>query len=367
VLEAADVFSYLFTLNLKIMSLKKLFGLVFLPFLLASINLGEAIQPAFADKEDGAIYEDKLTTGDGLRWGGPSLPYRKAVDIKDSLVNLTLGKVTADRSSEGGEGTKLSDLLFGPYNSPTQGRTVVISLWGSKLEGCFLEMVVQHVPMGDRIDTESIFPKLLEMGIGSQLIELPPQSSVKPKVFSQEYSYTVGSEATKRLISGTWYMTRTLFLVDAGIADILRNAPPAEVRARLTMQNGSKILVPIKKETVASWKKAYSFNPTCQNPEIAARQRELANKPLLRAFNEYTGTPSQDAAFYWLEKQIQPVTLIEFAKRWRGETASGKRQPLRLANAGKFYKHLPNQDEALEWLQSQLTPTASSLFAKKWK
>jgi hypothetical protein len=347
------------------MSLRKVFGLCLFSFLLTSINLSGGIQPAIAGKEDGAIYEDKLTTGDGLRWGGPSLPYRKAVDIKDSLVNLTLGKVTADRSSEGG-GKMLSELLFGPYESPTQGKTVVISLWGSKLEGCFLEMVVQHVPMGDRIDAESIFPKLLEMGIGSQLIELPPQSNVKPKVFSQEYSYTVGSEATKRSISGTWYMSRTLFLVDAGIADILRNAPPGEVRVRLTMQNGSKILVPIKKETVASWKQAYSFNPTCQNPEIAARQRELANKPLLKAFSEYTGTPAQDAAFNWLEKQIQPATLLEFAKRWRGGAAPGKNQSIRLVSAGKFYKHLPNQEEALEWLQGQLTPTASALFAKKW-
>jgi hypothetical protein len=344
---------------------KKLFSLGLFSLLIASIHLTGGTQPAIAGKEDGAIYEDKLTTGDGLRWGGPSLPYRKAVDIKDSLVNLTLGKVTADRSSEGGS-TLVSELLFGPYYSPTKGKTVVISLWGSKLEGCFLEMIVQHVPMGDTIDAESISPKLLEMGIGSQLIELPPQSNAKPKIFNQDYSYVVSSGSTQQEISGTWYMSRTLFLVDSGIADILRNAPPGEVRARLTMQNGSKTLVPIKKETVNSWKQAYSFNPTCQNPEIAARQRELANKPLVKAFSEYTGTAAQDAAFNWLQKQIQPATLIEFARRWRGEAASAQKRSIQLTDAGKFYKQLPNQAEAIEWLQSQLTPTASSLFAKKW-
>jgi hypothetical protein len=322
-----------------------------------------AIKPAIAEKKDEAVYEDNLNTTDGLKWGGPKLPYRKVVDIRDSLVSTPLGKVTADRHGTGAT-INLWDSISGTFSYPVPGRSVYISLWGSKLEGCFAEIVLQSASNTNSLEENALIPKLLEIGIGSQLLELPPQAGSQPKVLNQNYIY-YGADL-KTPSNGIWYMTRNTFVVDASIANILRSAPATEARARLTLADGQKVLIPISKATVASWKDAYGFNPTCQNPTVAARQQQLANKPLLKAFSEYTGTPAQDAAFDWLEKQIQPATLLEFAKRWRGGVASGKSQSIRLVSAGKFYKHLPSQEEALEWLQGQLTPTASALFAKKW-
>lgn len=236
----------------------------------SSVSLGLAlaisslsIDVALADKDD-AIYEDNLTTTQGLQWGGKELPFKKTVDIRESLVETPLGKVTADRHIMGSD---LDGSIFGRSSRPAPGRSAFISLWGSKIEGCFVEMIIQHAPAEGRADPTAIVPTLLELGIGSQLIELPPQSAAQPKIFSQDYSYT--SFFGKNTTSGTWYMTRNIFVVDSGIASILSQAPIKETRARLTLSNGNKILIPIDKKTVSSWKTAYSYNPSCKDPNTA--------------------------------------------------------------------------------------------------
>lgn len=222
------------------------------------------VDAALAD-DDNAIYEDNLTTTQGLQWGGKKLPFKKTVDIRESLVNTPLGKVTADRHIFGKD---LDGSIFGRSSRPAPGRSAFISLWGSKIEGCFVEMIIQHAPAEGKADPTAIVPKLLEVGIGSQLVELPPQSEAQPKIFSQDYSYT--SFFGKNKTSGTWYMTRNIFLVDAGIAKILSQAPDKDTRARLTLSNGNKVLIPIHKKTVKSWKTAYSYNPACKSPDAAA-------------------------------------------------------------------------------------------------
>ena len=40
---------------------------------------------------------------------------------------------------------------------------------------------------------------------------------------------------------------------------------------------------------------------------------------------------------------------------------------INLVDAAKYYKELPHQQEALEWLQSQLTPEQLNEFAKKYR
>lgn len=234
----------------------------------AAISLTLTVSPlttdaAWAGKDD-AIYEDNLTTTQGLQWGGKKLPFKKTVDIRESLVDTPLGKVTADRHLVGND---LDGSIFGRSRKPAPGRSAFISLWGSKIEGCFVEMIIQHAPAQGRVDPTAIVPTLLELGIGGQLVELPPQSASQPKVFSQDYTNTsfFGNKTT----SGTWYMTRNIFVVDSGIASLLSQAPLKETRARLTLSNGSKILIPIDKKTVSNWKTAYSYNPACQDPNAA--------------------------------------------------------------------------------------------------
>ncbi|MGB8702039.1 MAG: hypothetical protein WCD18_21695, partial [Thermosynechococcaceae cyanobacterium] len=282
------------------------------------------------------------------------------------------GKVTADRYIDNPSSTEvqgnsvnidLSDVLMGPYYAPKPGKTVFISLWGSKIEGCFVEIVVQNAPSSGQLDMSSLVPKLLELGIGSQLVELPPQSTSQPKVFSQDYTYIDPAQVKH---PSTWYMTRNLFVVDSTIANILSNAPNSEARARITMQNDRKVLVVIKKETASAWKQAYSFNPSCQSAEAQLKQRQLADQPLLGAFESYSGTDNQKAALDWLQQQIKPMTLAQFGHSWRGEPLSAPNKPIRLVDTTKFYKGTRQQKAALDWLQSKIPEDILKEFVQKW-
>jgi hypothetical protein len=337
------------------------FSLCFL--ILGTFTAQLDMRVAKAENDDAAIYEDNLTTTDGLRWAGPKLPYRKVVDIKDSLVNVPLGKVAADRFGVGSS-INLADMIGGTFSHPVPGRAVYISLWGSKLEGCFVEMVVQSAPNSDTLDTDTISPKLLELGIGSQLIELPPQSSAQPKILNQNYKY-YGADL-KREYTGTWYMTRNAFVVDSKIATILSNAAGNEVRARLTLLDGRKILIPISKETVNSWKQAYSFNPACQSAESIAKQRQLSDQPLVGAFENYSGSAPQNEALDWLERKLDSKTFAQFGNQWRGTPLSSRGKPVRLVDAGKFYKKTRQQKAAVEWLQKKLPEDVLKEFVQKW-
>jgi hypothetical protein len=335
-----------------------------LMFLAVSLTIGQvALQPASAGKQEEAIFEDNLNTSGGLGWGGPDLPYRKTVDIKDSLVDTKLGKVAADRHGINAGG--IVELMFGPFSNPYPGRMAFISLWGSKLEGCFVEMIVQYAPPGE-VDLKDLTPTTLEMGIGSQLVELPAQSNLEPKLLKQDYTYSRSDGTVLRNYSNTWYMTRNVFTVDSGIANILSNAPNAEVRARLTMRSGQKMLIPIRKETVSSWKEAYSYNPACQSAESIAKQRQLSDQPLVGAFENYSGSATQIAALDWLERKLDPKTFAQFGNQWRGLPLATRGKPVRLVDAGKYYKKTRQQKAAVEWLQKKLPQDVLKEFVQKW-
>jgi hypothetical protein len=250
-----------------------------LNLLLALMAANSLFHPGAIAKEEEAIFEDDLTTTSGLRWGGGrKLPFKKAVDIREGLINTPVGKVVADRFSKQAAAGAIYD-LFG--SSPYPEDQFLISLWGSKIEGCFVEMIVQFAPPGGEVDISAMVPKLLELGLGTQAVQLPPQTTVEPKLFKQDYSYNSSSGGITRTYNSTWYMSRNLFVIDSQIADLLRNAPPAEARARLTFVNGETKLFPIKKETVAGWKSAYGFNPTCRSTSAQAPAPYFAQQPLL--------------------------------------------------------------------------------------
>jgi hypothetical protein len=322
-----------------------------------------SITSAAAKEKKSAVFEDELNSGGGVAWGGPSLPYRKAVDIKDSLVETPVGKIAADRH---GMGSSMGSLLFGPYSFPDPGRMVFISLWGSKIEGCFAEMIVQIAPPnGIDFDVKALIPTKLELGVGGQQIELTPQSSTAPVIQDHPYTHTVTRNGQSVEIPATWYMTRNLFAIDAEIANILRSASVKESRMRLSLSNGEKLLIPIRKETVEAWKTAYSFNPTCQNPEVAAKKQafKASKNPLPLAFENYSGSTQQEDALKWLQTKLSAKQLQDFAKLWRG----GKTGALiQLTDAGKYYKGTPQQENALKWLQRSIPNQVMDEFLQQW-
>jgi hypothetical protein len=219
--------------------------------------------------EEASIAEDDISTRKGISWGGGNFTYSQTLTIKDSLVSTPVGMVILDKhgidDSKGSSGDSLESSLLGalipiqsPFSAPEPGKSVFITLWGSKIEGCFVEAIVQVAP--DReIVAKSIAPTMLELGVNNQIIQLVPQKNAKPKVGSFAYKYTTNKQ--KR--NAKWYMARQIFAIDAGTAKLLSNAPAQEVKARLGFGDDDSIVVPIGKGTVQGWKKAYSFNPAC--------------------------------------------------------------------------------------------------------
>ncbi|RCJ40713.1 hypothetical protein A6770_09880 [Nostoc minutum NIES-26] len=228
-----------------------LFALLLVPALL-NLCVGSAIAETSID-------EDRLDTVDGMRWAGSGLPFDEVVNIKDSLVNSALGKVVLDRHGEDRSG----GLFKSPFDSPRPGRFVLVSLWGSKIEGCFVKMIVQSAPPDGQADLEDLVPKFIELGIGDQILQLTQSQATKPRGFSGKYTYTVYENNTKYTRSSTWYMTDTSFAISPDAANMLRTAPEKEIRARLTFANGDTKVFPIGKGNVRRWQEAYSFNSSC--------------------------------------------------------------------------------------------------------
>lgn len=327
-------------------------------------------------KQESSICEDDLTTTTGLTWGGSKkLPFKRVVDIRDCLVNTPLGKITAGRHGTGNK-SQFDELFAGPKAYP--GERFFISLWGSKIEGCFVEMVVQHAPASGQIEKESLIPTSLELGVGGQLIQLPTFPSESPKIFQADYSYRpvseTGGDAVTLLLGGnlssarlssTWYMSRSPFQIDSQLLQLLRSAPNSEVRARLRFTNNDSSLITIDQKTVASWNEAFSFNPTCQNPEAQSQLVSFRESPLLSTLETYQKSPSQNAALDWLESQVSSDTLTEFAKRWRNDGGKNTSK-IKIKDTFEFYNKSAVQKGALRWLQEQISADVLNQYLSQW-
>lgn len=226
----------------------------------ALFNLGIFSTIATAQEVEGAIAEDSLEFAEGTTWGGDDFPYSKVVEIKDALVDSPVGRVVLDRHGVGGK--TVLGIRSAPFTSPMPGGEVYISLWGSKIEGCFVQLIVQRAPM-QQPTKESMAPKFLELGIGGRILQLTTQN-VPPEFFTGNYVYPIyTSSGTTRQGSGIWYMSRQLFSVDSTAASILSSAPADNIKARITYADRSSTILPIGKKTVERWQNAYSFNPSC--------------------------------------------------------------------------------------------------------
>lgn len=238
--------------------------------LLVLVLLVFASATTLADEDpivEKTIAEDRLATQGGMPWGGDDLPYSQVVEIQDGLIDAPVGRVVLDRHGEEAEDVDLDNLIGSLFNdvfsAPRPGSAVFISLWGSKVEGCFAELIVQVAP-DQQIDPQNLIATSMEVGVNGQIIRLLPQET-DPKVGSFNYTYL----SNEQQLNGIWYMSRQLFVVDETIANILRSAPEEEIKARINLANNSSILFPIGKKTVERWKHTYGFNPACKSPQQA--------------------------------------------------------------------------------------------------
>ncbi|MBW4616499.1 MAG: hypothetical protein KME21_25160 [Desmonostoc vinosum HA7617-LM4] len=231
-------------------------AVLFLPALL-SLSHSSAIA-----ETESSIDEDKLNTVNGMPWASKGLPFSKLVNIKDTLVNSVLGKVVIDIHGE----DPLNSLIQSPFSGPRPGRFIVTSLWGSKIEGCFVQMVVQSAPTDGKMELEQLSPTAVELGVGDQIVQFSKNSNTKTRGFSVKYTYTEYENNREREYSNVWYMTDTVFSIDANAANYLRKAPIKEIRARLRFANGDTKVFPLGKGTIKQWQGAYGFNSSCTAP-----------------------------------------------------------------------------------------------------
>lgn len=323
------------------------------------------------------VNEESLDLRQGLPWGANKFPYNKVVNIQDSLTNKVYGKVIIDRHGVAGTpvGGGLAELITfslmkDPFNEILPHAQVFISLWGSRVEGCFVDYVLQYAaPSTQSVDLNTIIPTLLEIQVGEQTIELPPLPQITEAKRSYNYSYEIhGDNNKKATVQSKWYMTRNVFVIDGAVANVLRNAPAGEVRTRLTLANGERLIVPIGKNTVSQWKDAYGFNPSCLSPQETQRQSQIVAKlslGLQGTLQSYNNSDAQNKALDWLQVNLPAETLNEFSKKWRN-TDSDKEQALILKNVAKFYQGSLVQDTALKWLQTNMPKDALTEFISMW-
>lgn len=221
--------------------------------------------PALSGNVD--LAEDRLNTEKNLRWGGEGLPFNEVVTIRDSLVNSIVGKLVIDRHGEDNGTQQSTGLLSGlsnalnvraPFAGPRPGRMTIVTLWGSKEEGCFVKAMIHNAPKGNR--SQNFVPVKMEVGIGTQIAKLTPSAKSTPKFARGTYTYT----NNKINRTGQVYFTENTFAVNAKVADLFRNAPAGDAKVRLTFNNGDTKVFAIGQKNVAQWRESYGYNPSCQ-------------------------------------------------------------------------------------------------------
>ncbi len=251
---------------------------------LLAVNMFDLItvDVALAQKAaEASMDEDDIITVNGLNWGAQGWHFSKVVEVKDTLGGNVVGRVVIDRHGIDGFSSSSKHKgflggLFGggsivqnPFSGPAPGRLVFVSLWGSKIEGCYAELIIQAANtngQNDQAITRAIIPEKMEIGINGQILELDAPRRATEKAFYKSYTYTTYENNTQSQHPGTWYMTRNLFAIDSQVANILSNAPRQNVKIRITLANNNTQILPIGEKTVGRWKDVYSFNPSCRSP-----------------------------------------------------------------------------------------------------
>lgn len=213
--------------------------------------------------------EEKLSTEKSLRWGAEGLPFDEVVNIRNSLINVPVGKIVIDRHGEDNGPEERTGLLSGVFNAvtirdpfagPRPGRLTIVTLWGSKEDGCSVKAIVHNAPKGNGGSAQGFVPMQMEVGVGTKIVKLKPIVQSNPQIASGTYKYTENN----REQTAPFYFADNTFAIDAKVAELFRNAPPGDARVRITFNNGQTKIFPIGSKNVARWRDAYSYNKTCK-------------------------------------------------------------------------------------------------------
>ena len=216
------------------------------------------------------ISEDKLNTEKSLTWGAQGLPFDDVVTVRDALVNSVVGKLVIDRHGEDNGPEQTTGLLSGlfnaisirdPFAGPNPGRLTIVTLWGSKEEGCFVKAMVHNAPKSNSENAKNFIPMKMEVGVGDRVVKLTPVTKSVPRTASGTYNYT----KDKSELTAPFYFAENTFAVNAKVADLLRNAPAGDAKVRITFTNGETKVFPIGSKNVARWRDTYGYNPTCKS------------------------------------------------------------------------------------------------------
>jgi hypothetical protein len=238
------------------MQVSKLFKSRLIPTILMAMVAIQTATPAVAGVD---IDEDKLNPERGLKWGGEGLPVDDIVTIRDSLVNSTVGKLTIDRHGED-NGDGIAMFIKSPFAGPRPGRMTIVTLWGSKEEGCFVKTLVHNAPKSDGQSAKDLVPVKMEIGLGTQIVKLSPiAKNAAAKLSSGRYEYQDGDYKK----TGSMSYTENTFAVNGKVADLFRNAPKGNAKVRLTFYDGSTNVFQVGEKNVSRWRESFGFNSGC--------------------------------------------------------------------------------------------------------
>ena len=218
------------------------------------ITLGQ-LNPQIANAQivEESLDRDDLVIDSSLPWGIKKWPHSKIIEVLD-LADSVYGLVVIDRYGIDESNSAITQ----PFSRIKPGKTVFASIWGSNLDGCYVETIVQAAPKNE-INPEATLPTLLELGIGGRIVSFSPRET-NPEIISYRYNYLGKNNSQQQSI---WHMNHRVFDIDATTASRLSNAPIESVRARMHFGNKT-IPFDIGVDTVERWQDIFSFNSTCQ-------------------------------------------------------------------------------------------------------
>ncbi len=197
---------------------------------------------------------DDLVIDESLPWGIKKWPQGKVIELLD-LASSVYGRIVIDRYGIDESGAAIKQ----PFSRIKPGKVVLASIWGSNLDGCYVETVVQVAPKTN-IPPQATLPTLLEIAVGDRILELIPREG-NPKIISYRYNYLDGENSQRQSI---WHMNHRIFDLDSQQASRLINAPIENLKARMHFGDTKSISFEIDANTVQRWQDIFYFNSSCQ-------------------------------------------------------------------------------------------------------
>ena len=209
---------------------------------------------ATAQVIEAEVKKDELKVDSSLPWGIKKWSYGKVIEVRD-LGDSIYGRVVIDRYGKDESGGVVKE----PFSRNKPGKFIFVSMWGSNLDGCQVETVVQIAPKSS-IDPRLTLPTLIEFVVNGERFQLPHKAS-NPKIISYKYNYLDGNNGEQQAL---WHMNHRIFPISSLQAEKLRAAPIEDIDARMHFGDSKSIPFTIGVDTVERWQDIYSFNSGCE-------------------------------------------------------------------------------------------------------